>query len=138
MTSPSLWFRGPELHSITFDTPEPSTWIVLERVKEREHREDPEPSAVSFASVKYRCKNLGDASKIALVRIYKQIPHLSTEFDDHATRAKQAKAWTPPELLAYKTLTEKQSKVTPRLLGYRKEEQESSALVPSGFLVSFA
>lgn len=64
-------------------------------------------------------------------------PHLGTEFDDYTTRAKQARAWTPPELVAYKTLTDKQSKVTPRLLGYREEEQESSALVP-GVLVSFA
>lgn len=32
MTPPSLWFRGLELHSITFDTPEPSTWIVLNKI----------------------------------------------------------------------------------------------------------
>jgi hypothetical protein len=38
------------------------------------------------------------------VRIYKQLPHLGTEFGDHATRANQARAWTPPELVAYKTL----------------------------------
>ncbi|KAJ5522201.1 hypothetical protein N7527_006316 [Penicillium freii] len=128
MTSQHSWFRGPEPRSI----------IVLKRVNEHEHRKDPEHSAVSYASVKYQCKKHGDASKIAFVRIYKQLPHLGTEFDDYATRAKQARAWTPPELVAYKTLTNKQSKVTPRLLGYREEEQESSALVPAGFLVSFA
>ncbi|KAJ5788966.1 uncharacterized protein N7518_005977 [Penicillium psychrosexuale] len=121
MTSQHSWFRGPELRSIVFDTP-PSTWIVLKRVNEHEHRKDPDHSAVSYASVK----------------IYKQLPHLGTEFDDYATRARQARAWTPPELVAYKTLTDKQSEVTPRLLGYREEEQESSALVPAGFLVSFA
>ncbi|KGO42495.1 hypothetical protein PEX1_011740 [Penicillium expansum] len=138
MTSQHSWFRGPELRSIVFDAPTPSTWIVLKRVNEHEHRKDPDHSAVSYASVKYQCKKHGDASKIAFVRIYKQLPHLGTEFDDHATRAKQARAWTPPELVAYKTLTDKQSKVTPRLLGYREQEQESSALVPAGFLVSFA
>ena len=138
MTSQHSWFLGPEPRSIVFDAPTPSTWIVLKRVNEHEHRKDPDHSAVSFASVKYQCKNHGDASKIAFVRIYKQLPHLGTEFDDYATRARQARVWTPPELVAYKTLTDKQSKVTPRLLGYREEEQESSALVPAGFLVSFA
>ncbi|KAJ5448467.1 hypothetical protein N7445_003288 [Penicillium cf. griseofulvum] len=127
MASPHPWFRGPDLHSIVFDAPAPSTWIVLERVNEHEHRKDPDHSAISYASVKYRCKKRGDTSKIAFVRIYKQIPHLGTEFDDYTTRAKQARAWTPPELVAYKTLTDK-----------KEEEQESSALVPSGFLVSFA
>ncbi|KAJ6146208.1 hypothetical protein N7497_008190 [Penicillium chrysogenum] len=67
-----------------------------------------------------------------------QLPPLGTEFGDHATRANQARAWTPPELVAYKTLTDKQSKVTPRLLGYKEEKQDSSAIVPAGFLVSFA
>ncbi|KAJ5895330.1 hypothetical protein N7495_007021 [Penicillium taxi] len=146
MTSSYPWFRGPEIHSIIFDDPEPSTWIVLERLNEHENREDPERAhikhpdhcTVSYASIKYRCKKQGDASKIAFVRMYKQIPHLGTEFDDHTTRAKQARAWSPPELIAYKTLTDKQSKFTHHLLGYREEEQESSALVSSGFLVSFA
>ncbi|CDM38273.1 unnamed protein product [Penicillium roqueforti FM164] len=116
MTSQHSWFRGPELRSI--------------------HRKNPDHSAISYASVKYQCNKHGDASKIAFVRIYKQLPHLGTEFDDYTTRARQARAWTPPELVAYKTLTDKQSEVTPRLLGYREEEQESSALVPAGFLVS--
>lgn len=138
MTSQHSGFQSPELHSIVFDAPAPSTWIVLERVNEHEHRKDPDHSAVSYTSVKYRCKKHGDDGKIAFVRIYRQIPHLGTEFYDHATRAKQARAWTPPELVAYKTLTDRQSSVTPRLLGYREEEQESSALIPSGFLVSFA
>lgn len=138
MTSQHSWFRGPELRSIVLDAPTPSTWVVLKRVNEHEHRKDPDHSAVSYSSVKYQCMKHGDASKIAFVRIYKQLPHLGTEFDDYTTRAKQARAWIPPELVAYKTLTDKQSKVTPRLLGYREEEQESSALVPGGFLVSFA
>ncbi|KAJ5248133.1 hypothetical protein N7524_012093 [Penicillium chrysogenum] len=138
MTSQHSRFVGAELYSISFDAPTPSTWIVIERVNEHEHRKDPDHSAVSYASVKYRCKKDGDASKNAFVRIYKQLPHLGTEFGDHATRANQARAWTPPELVAYKTLTDKQSKVTPSLLGYKEEKQDSSAIVPAGFLVSFA
>ncbi|KAJ5479931.1 hypothetical protein N7530_005440 [Penicillium desertorum] len=129
MASPYPWFRGPELHSIVFDAPAPSTWIVLERVNEHEHREDPDHSAISYASVKYRCKKHGDASKIAFVRICKQIPHLNTEFDDYATRAKQARAWTPPELAV---------ECHPRLLGYREESKRAPLLYPPGFLVSFA
>ena len=92
MTSQHSWFQSPELHSIVFDAPAPSTWIVLERVNEHEHRNDPNHSAVSYTSVKYRCKKHGDDSKIAFVRMYRQIPHLGTEFYDHATRAKQARA----------------------------------------------
>ncbi|CAI7630560.1 unnamed protein product [Penicillium glandicola] len=110
MTLHHSWFQGPELHNIVFD-PTPSTWIILEHVNEHEHRKNPDHSSVSYASVKYRCRKYDDASKIA--------------------------AWTPPELVAYKTLTDKQSKVTPQLLGYREEKQASSALMPGGFLVSF-
>ncbi|KAJ5968591.1 hypothetical protein N7501_004839 [Penicillium viridicatum] len=138
MTSQNSCFQSPELHNIVFDAPAPSTWNVLKRVNQHEHRKDPGHSAVSYASVKYRCKKHGDDSKIAFVRTYRQIPHLGTEFDDYTTLAKQARVWTPPELVAYKTLTDRQSSVTPRLLGYREEEKESSALIPSGFLVSFA
>ncbi|KAJ5575726.1 hypothetical protein N7535_002652 [Penicillium sp. DV-2018c] len=113
MTSQHSWFRGPEPRSIVFDAPTPSTWIVLKRVNEHEHRKHPHHSAVSYASVKYQCKKHGDASKIAF-------------------------GVDSPELVAYKTLTDKQSTVTPRLLGYKEEEQDSSALVPGGFLISFA
>ncbi|OQD62821.1 hypothetical protein PENPOL_c011G04336 [Penicillium polonicum] len=67
-----------------------------------------------------------------------QIPNFGTEIDDQATRAQQAApTWMPLELIAYKGLTDNQSDVTPRLIGWRKE-QDASGLVPGGFLVSLA
>ncbi|KAJ5889039.1 hypothetical protein N7495_009080, partial [Penicillium taxi] len=83
------WFH-PELRSIVFDAPEPSTWIVLERVNEHEHQRTPNTLLLS------------------------PIPLLRTG----------ARNTTPPELVVYKTLTDKQSRVTPRLLRYREEKQQ--------------
>lgn len=138
MNSPASSFRGPDLRSISFDLPTPSTWIVLNHVNEHERRFEPGDDSVSYLCFKYRCKKRGDASKIAFVRIYQQVPHIGTEFEDSVTRARQAMTWTPPELVAYKTLTEKRSTVTPHLVGYLEEKQDSSASVPGGFLVSVA
>lgn len=68
-----------------------------------------------------------------------QIPYFGTEIDDKVTRARQAAPkWMPPELIAYKGLMDKKSDVTPRLLGWRREQQDESGLVPGGFLVSLA
>ncbi|CAG8155931.1 unnamed protein product [Penicillium nalgiovense] len=53
MASPHPWFRGPEFHSIVFDAPTPSIWIVLERVNEHEHRKEPDHSAISYAYNRY-------------------------------------------------------------------------------------
>ncbi|KAF9249887.1 hypothetical protein DTO013E5_8696 [Penicillium roqueforti] len=109
MTSQHSWFRGPELRSIVFDAGLSSSALTntsTEKIPTTPLSPMP-PSSTSATNTEMLAKSRS-----------------------------QARAWTPPELVAYKTLTDKQSEVTPRLLGYREEEQESSALVPAGFLVS--
>lgn len=96
-------------------------------------------SQVSYALIKYRCQNWNNKAQTAYIRIWKQIPHFETEIDDPDIRTQQAKPnWIPEELIAYKELTDKNSDVTPRLLGWSREQQDGSGLVPGGFLVSLA
>lgn len=116
-------FKGPSharFHLISQS--HPSQWKVLEQLNEH-------------VSQKYRCRETNDRNKIAHIRIYKQIPHFGTETDSQAIRARQA---TPPELTAYREMADKDSNVTPRLLGWRREQQDRSGLIHSGFLVSLA
>jgi hypothetical protein len=95
-------------------------------------------SPPSYSSTKLLCHESGNPEKKALMRIYMQIPYVNTELDDSAIRAQQASAFTPKELLAYKALTRKHSTITPQLLGYKKGRQESSGLVPGGFITWFS
>lgn len=133
MASDGSWFRGPPLDTISFDLPIPSKWKVIEKMNEKAGG-----LAVSWACIKYRCQKSDDKTQIAHIRIWMQIPNFGTEIDDQATRAQQAApTWMPLELIAYKGLTDNQSDVTPRLIGWRKE-QDASGLVPGGFLVSLA
>lgn len=69
------------------------------------------------------------------MRMYIQVPHRKTEMDDADTRAKQAATFTPPELIAYRDLTQKHSSNTPKLIGYKSGTQERSGLVPGGFII---
>lgn len=140
MASDRSWFRGPPLDTISFDLPVPSKWKVIEKMNELASQIDDEgDEAVSWACIKYHCKNSNDKTQIAYIRIWMQIPYFGTEIDDQDTRARQAAPkWMPPELIAYKELMDKKSDITPRLLGWRREQQDESGLVPGGFLVSLA
>lgn len=53
------------------------------------------------------------------------------------TRAQQAIEYTPKELIANKTFAQNGSSNTSKLLGYTEERQDSSGLVPGGFLTWF-
>jgi hypothetical protein len=71
------------------------------------------------------------------VRVYLQIPHAGTEFDDPNTRAAQAvPIFQPNELSAYRTLGghPTTSKFTPKLLGSKVSVQEHLGIFPGGFL----
>ncbi|KAJ5853688.1 hypothetical protein EN45_080090 [Penicillium chrysogenum] len=144
MDSDRSWFRGPPLYTISFGLPAPSKWKVIEKVNEKasqleESELEESVSQVSYALIKYRCQNWNNKAQTAYIRIWKQIPHFETEIDDPDIRAQQAKPnWIPEELIAYKELTDKNSDVTPRLLGWSREQQDGSGLVPGGFLVSLA
>ncbi|KAJ9320086.1 hypothetical protein DTO027B5_8855 [Paecilomyces variotii] len=55
------------------------------------------------------------------------------EEENHESR--QATTYNPPELIAYRDLTEKGSSHTPKLLGYKTDKQDRSGLVPGGFII---
>ncbi|KAJ5874455.1 uncharacterized protein N7529_002885 [Penicillium soppii] len=93
-------------------------------------------SAIPFECVRYRCKKSDNPIKFAYVPIYKQFPRFNTEVEDSSIRASQVTRWVPPELAAYKTLTN--TKATPRLSGWSVEKQKSSRLIRGGFIVSLA
>ncbi|OQE88585.1 hypothetical protein PENNAL_c0016G09623 [Penicillium nalgiovense] len=144
MDSDRSWFRGPPLYTISFNLGAPSKWEVIEKVNENalqlgESELEESVDQVFYACIKYRRQNWNDKAHTAYIRVWKQIPHFETEIDDPDIRARQAKPkWIPQELTAYKELTEKNSDVTPRLLGWSREQQDGSGLVPGGFLVSLA
>ena len=95
-------------------------------------------SSPSYSSTKLLCHDSADPEKKAFMRIYMQIPYVNTESDDSAIRAQQASVFIHKELFAYKALTRKGSTITPRLLGYKESQQDSSGLVPGGFITWFA
>lgn len=68
------------------------------------------------------------------MRVYVQVPHTGYEGADKATRAREAIEFTPPELKAYKSLTDKGSQNTPPLLAYELGTQGSSDIVPNGHI----
>ncbi|KAJ5582586.1 hypothetical protein N7535_001206 [Penicillium sp. DV-2018c] len=135
-SSYSAWFRkGPELGIIiTLDQPVPSQWKILEKLNEHDYQvneeENDEYGFRSFASAKYLCCDPRAETKKAFMRIYVQVPHRKTERDDADTRSRQATTYNPPELIAYRDLTEKGSSNTPKLLGYKTDKQDLSGLVP--------
>ncbi|KAJ5445224.1 hypothetical protein N7491_001306 [Penicillium cf. griseofulvum] len=47
----------------------------------------------------------------------------------------QPTTYNPPELIAYRDLTEKGSSDIPKLLGYKTDKQDRSGLVPGGFII---
>ena len=145
MESKHTWFHsGPVRDSIiSFDLPIHSKWRVIQKENELEYQAEPKVRGgvrpISFACIKVLCHDLNDVDRVAYLRIYKQIPHSGTQtIVGPATRQQQAVAWIPPELLAYRDMTEKGSKVTPRILGWKVGKQDSSDQLPEGFLVSFA
>ncbi|KAK4865936.1 hypothetical protein LT330_009029 [Penicillium expansum] len=123
-SSYSAWFRkGPDPGTIiTLDQPVPSRWKILEKLNEHDYQVNEEENDEA------RTKN-------AFMRIYIQVPHRKTELDDADTRSRQATTYNPPELIAYRDLTEKGSSDTPKLLGYKIDKQDRSGLVPGGFII---
>ncbi|OKP09391.1 hypothetical protein PENSUB_5282 [Penicillium subrubescens] len=140
-SSYSAWFRkGPDPGTtITLDQPVPSRWKILEKLNEHDYQvneeENDEYGFRSFASAKYLCCDPRARTKKAFMRIYIQVPHRKTEMDDADTRSRQATTYNPPELIAYRDLTEKGSSDTPKLLGYKTDKQDRSGLVPGGFII---
>ncbi|KAF7713308.1 Uncharacterized protein PECH_005708 [Penicillium ucsense] len=141
VTEYSRWFqKGPHPGDIiTLDRPGPSSWKILEKLSEYDYQvnieENEESGRRSLASAKYLCSDPKSRTRKALMRIYTRVPHGKTEMHDAATRSQQVTTFEPPELIAYRDLTEKGSSETPRLLGYKTGKQDGSGLVPGGFII---
>jgi hypothetical protein len=91
----------------------------------------------SWASIycgKFLCHRADDPPKMAIIRIYLQIPIVGTEFQNSRVRAKQA---APPrthvELSALKDLKGMKCDVVPDLLCYQEQVQDQDGIVPRGY-----
>jgi hypothetical protein len=118
--------------------PQPSQWKIIEILNEHDYQSEKDDPLPSGASLKLSCIEVNGHGRHAMIRVCVQVPYLNTEMEDSATRSTQAIRYTPKELVAYKTLTEKGSTITPQLLGYSEDRQDRSGLVPGGFLTWFA
>ncbi|CAI7623058.1 unnamed protein product [Penicillium glandicola] len=87
----------------------------------------------SYACVQLECRNITNGQE-AFMRIYAQAPHAGCEHADQVTRSREATEFTPPELKAYKFLTENGSENTPLLLAYKQGSQDNTGPVPRGHI----
>lgn len=111
---------------VTCEYPSSSTWVIKSKRWEKcdqytsDEAKDIRPSAAIAA---FSVENKNDSNQIALMRVYMQMPDLSTEFDPPEERAEQATDIAPEAIFqtvqALKLFTEKNSTVTPTLLGYK-------------------
>lgn len=137
--NPRIWFQsGIEPGTIiTLDQPVRSQWKIVGKLNEhstqRSQAEHDHYGGTSIASTKLLCQSSTDPTKKAYMRIVQQIPILNTESLSTEKRPRQATRYTPPELDAYRKLTN--STNTPKLLGYKVTTQDESGLVPNGFLI---
>lgn len=152
MSRQQSWFRQGAIiqvlepgDTIALENPQPTAWMIMELLNERQlqvEEEDvvKEGAPPSYASIKLACVESTEPSRRAMMRVYMQIPYLNTELEDSETRAKQASTFTPRDLLAYKTFSgiPGGATFTPELLGYKENQQDSSGLVPGGFITWFA
>ncbi|KAJ5978334.1 hypothetical protein N7501_001676 [Penicillium viridicatum] len=149
MTSPRTWFdQGPsrdcyERGSI-ITTDDGTQWEIRERLKQDDiQRAANSPISPSHATLKLRCvkANANPSERKtsqAFMRVYLQIPHVGSKFEDSETRAAQAdRTFQPEELEAYTILSNHPtvSKFTPKLLGSKVSRQGPSGFVPGGFLI---
>ncbi|KAJ6147577.1 hypothetical protein N7497_009559 [Penicillium chrysogenum] len=144
MTSPRTWFdQGPsrecyERGSI-ITTDDGTQWEIRERLKQDDiQRAAHSPISPSHATLKLSCVKANANPSRAFMRVYLQIPHVGSEFEDSETRAAQADhTFQPEELEAYTTISNHPtvSKFTPKLLGYKVSRQGPSGFVPGGFLI---
>ncbi|EHA18435.1 hypothetical protein ASPNIDRAFT_37962 [Aspergillus niger ATCC 1015] len=120
---PSRWFAQSEVA--------PGTIIQLRKARTicGTNMTPPWPVLVSFATHMDR-----DGPVQCHMRYYKQIPIEGTEAEPPTTRAEQAKFFCPIELKHLRTLTQKGSTITPRVLDSKEDKQDNTGFVPGGFV----
>ncbi|KAJ6189811.1 hypothetical protein N7519_004719 [Penicillium mononematosum] len=132
MTSPRSWFdqgssRGRYDRGSIITTDDGTQWEVRERLKQDEiQRVANSRISPSYATLKLRCikanASPSERTNQAFLRVYLQIPHIGSEFEDSNARAAQADhTFQPEELNAYTILNN-------HLTG-------PLGFIPSGFLI---
>ncbi|KAJ5791881.1 uncharacterized protein N7518_008892 [Penicillium psychrosexuale] len=117
---------------ITLDKPSPSEWVVGKLVNKHTYQSDL-MRVHSYVCIQFECHNATN-EKHGFMRVYVQVPHVGYEHADQATRAREATKFTPPELDAYKFLTQYASQNTPHLLAYEEGTQDTGGPVPGGHI----
>ncbi|CAI7638896.1 unnamed protein product [Penicillium glandicola] len=132
-----IWFPGPiqKRKILTLEDPTSSNWKVLHKINE--HVEQWHTSGPCLASAKFICHDARVSSKgpTAFLRVVQQIPYVRA--DVGPLRAPETTKFTHPELKAYKALKQRNSPNTPKLLAWQEGTQDSSGLVPGGFITWF-
>ncbi|KAJ5456949.1 hypothetical protein N7530_012223 [Penicillium desertorum] len=149
MTSPRTWFdqgpsRGCYERGSIITTDDGSRWEILERLKQddiqrvAQSRISPSHATLKMSCMKANANTSERSTNEAFLRVYLQIPHIGSEFEDSDTRAAQADTtFQPEELEAYTILSNDPtaSKFTPKLLGSKVSKQGPSGFVPGGLLI---
>ncbi|CAG7935630.1 unnamed protein product [Penicillium nalgiovense] len=149
MTSPRPWFdqgpsRGHYERGSIITTDDGTRWEILERLKQDDiqrvarSRISPSHATLKMSCIKTNANPSERSTTEAMLRVYLQIPHTGSEFEDSDTRAAQADdTFQPEELEAYAILSDHAtvSKFTPKLLGSKVSKQGPSGFVPGGFLI---
>lgn len=138
---PSRWFAQGEIAPGTTIQLRKAKWMIHEiasehcfQLNEDDLRDRHDPS---FACTRLICEARGPNGPVqGHMRYYKQIPIEGTEAEPPFIRAKQAESFSPPELVYLRTLTQKGSTITPRLLDSKEDKQDNTGFVPGGFVIS--
>lgn len=125
---------------LIFSWPKPTAWITTTKLFEDFSRftvrqvESPHVGGwkLSFAVTLFTCRSVSNPEQEAFVKVYKQVPHVGTEFDSHQARRAQAGEKTHADIDAYKRFMEAQASYPPVCLGHKVERQDYSDCVPGG------
>ena len=116
------------------------TWMIDEKLSERSQmmtqQEVTEGLGLPFAAAKFLCHRKENPSKKAFMRIYFQIPIISTLYQSPQIRRTQAAAKPQPhvESTTLKALNELECDVVPDLLAYQEGMQDEDSIVPGGYI----
>lgn len=145
MSPPSSWFTEGYMRQaiqvgkvISLPHPQPSKWSILEVLREHDDQKYETAKDPSYASIELSCIEVEGHHRRSMMRIIMQVPYLGTEEKDSVTRAKQAMEFRTAEFRAFLTFAKKESTCTPRLLGYREDQQDSLSPIPGGFITYYA
>jgi hypothetical protein len=131
---PRSWFPSEldEYEKVTLDMPKPSTWVIGKLVNTHSYQSD-ETNVPSYACAQFECARASNQEE-CFMRIYVQVPFTGYEHADRDTLAQQAAEFTPPELNAYKFLTDNGSRSTPKLRAYKQDTQGPNGPIPGGHI----